>query len=977
MKQHNNLRGKAVALALSIALIMPCMPAEATIYWTDYVAVTQAQQVVDSITINGKTVNAVYARKGSFPDDDTTYSCAAFVKRFYLDVFGIDVYGLYADGLKHTPSGGDFSETANPVVGDIAANGSHWAIVKSVDGNKITLIEQNSWGINEHAYDACIHRVLEAESSYWFFHYTGNTLTEQAGDTGNDPSGTEPTDENPSGDSTGGGNTSGNDTDRPSDSIIVHDENELQNALTTGGYIVVDKDIRFQASQDGFYPTVEKPVILDLNGNTVNFDSHTYVRSDLTIVGDGKLVAKEFGVYDNATFVVDSGTIGIWELDLDNQSKIIVNGGTFTEGRMWVSGNIQINGGEFQDHSIRLFEGAQGKMTDGILRANLKSCLYLEASSRFEMNGGEICGIGAENPYFNCVENSGEFYLNGGSIHDERYGVDNTGHFTMTGGEIYNCVYGVNAGDDFTMSGGKIRDNKVGIYNASKGITLTGGEICNNQSGIDAWDADGTLTIQAGKIYSNASYGIRTCTNIALSGGKIYQNGGCGIIISGGTICLSGAPVIEGNLNDTGEAADLVTYSMMDAGTYWGEICDVEITDSLTNGCNIGIYSVDGIEGIFTTGYSDHNGTDDPYTYFYSDSNEYAIVLDPSGEVRLDYISEDGNTDDDENTDPDDTQQGTDTDNTGKPDGTDDTDDAENNTDDTDGTPTDPHIDGNDPSKAVTPEADADNGDNSNETAADVEKDTSALPATTERDDNLSSGNNGVTTDRSNGTSVNTRWSTSNNASDPDSASSTGTVSGDSSQSDSSRSTGSDAGSLTDRSGTWVNTGSSSSSSGSSSGSDSSNTSLSYTKGDTRTAGKGTARADYTKTSKNTVRYDASEISNRTVNATVPSTVKIGGKTYQVTSIAPEAFAGLTSLKTLTVGKNVKKIGTRAFDGCKNLTTLTINSRNLTKKSVNNSLKGASVKTIHVPRNKVNAYQNAFSKDNSGSRGTVTVKAKQ
>ena len=41
----------------------------------------------------------------------------------------------------------------------------------------------------------------------------------------------------------------------------------------------------------------------------------------------------------------------------------------------------------------------------------------------------------------------------------------------------------------------------------------------------------------------------------------------------------------------------------------------------------------------------------------------------------------------------------------------------------------------------------------------------------------------------------------------------------------------------------------------------------------------------------------------------VPDSIKINGATYKVTSIAKSAFKNNKKLKTVTIGKNVSKIG--------------------------------------------------------------------
>ncbi|HCT92755.1 MAG TPA: hypothetical protein DF613_15455 [Lachnospiraceae bacterium] len=89
----------------------------------------------------------------------------------------------------------------------------------------------------------------------------------------------------------------------------------------------------------------------------------------------------------------------------------------------------------------------------------------------------------------------------------------------------------------------------------------------------------------------------------------------------------------------------------------------------------------------------------------------------------------------------------------------------------------------------------------------------------------------------------------------------------------------------------------------------------------------------------------------------IPATVKLGGVTYKVTSIANNAFRNNKRLKTVTIGSNVtsigscafqnctalskitipakvSKIGAKAFNGCKKLFSITVNSQKLTAKNV-------------------------------------------
>lgn len=104
------------------------------------IKITKANTIVDSITFNGTTVNAIYKpKKGvSNYNSDSTYCCAAFVSRFYKQVYGITVNNLYPGNTPNVASGtGRFVKTSSPKVGDIYGNSGHWAIVKAVSGNNL------------------------------------------------------------------------------------------------------------------------------------------------------------------------------------------------------------------------------------------------------------------------------------------------------------------------------------------------------------------------------------------------------------------------------------------------------------------------------------------------------------------------------------------------------------------------------------------------------------------------------------------------------------------------------------------------------------------------------------------------------------------------------------------------------------------------------------------------------------------------
>lgn len=95
--------------------------------------------------------------------------------------------------------------------------------------------------------------------------------------------------------------------------------------------------------------------------------------------------------------------------------------------------------------------------------------------------------------------------------------------------------------------------------------------------------------------------------------------------------------------------------------------------------------------------------------------------------------------------------------------------------------------------------------------------------------------------------------------------------------------------------------------------------------------------------------------SKKLKTVTIPSTVKINGKTYKVTAIQKKAFRGCGKLTSVTIGSNVETIGGSAFSGCKNIKTITIKTRKLTEKNAlsKTSFKGLR-KNITV---KVHNYQ--------------------
>lgn len=91
----------------------------------------------------------------------------------------------------------------------------------------------------------------------------------------------------------------------------------------------------------------------------------------------------------------------------------------------------------------------------------------------------------------------------------------------------------------------------------------------------------------------------------------------------------------------------------------------------------------------------------------------------------------------------------------------------------------------------------------------------------------------------------------------------------------------------------------------------------------------------------------------------IPGAVKLGGTSYKVTEISSGALKGYTKLKKLTIGKNVKKIGAKAFMNCKKLKKMSIKTSKLKtigKKAFKGVRFGAKGVDITVPKGKKAKY---------------------
>lgn len=104
---------------------------------------------------------------------------------------------------------------------------------------------------------------------------------------------------------------------------------------------------------------------------------------------------------------------------------------------------------------------------------------------------------------------------------------------------------------------------------------------------------------------------------------------------------------------------------------------------------------------------------------------------------------------------------------------------------------------------------------------------------------------------------------------------------------------------------------------------------------------------------------------------TIPNTVMIDDVQYDVTGIQKNALKNSKRLQVLTIGKNVKEIGSGAFANCTKLKTVIINAKKIKKGKVSKgTFSGIGPRTtVYVPKGKYKTYKKLFT--SLGCKGQV------
>lgn len=104
----------------------------------------------------------------------------------------------------------------------------------------------------------------------------------------------------------------------------------------------------------------------------------------------------------------------------------------------------------------------------------------------------------------------------------------------------------------------------------------------------------------------------------------------------------------------------------------------------------------------------------------------------------------------------------------------------------------------------------------------------------------------------------------------------------------------------------------------------------------------------------------------------IADNVKFLGKSYKITGIEKNAFKGFSKATTLTIGKNVKKIGANAFSGCKKLSKVTIKSATISSFGAN-SFKGTGKKiSFKVPKSALKKYTAKIRKTGVSKKSVIS-----
>lgn len=136
------------------------------------------------------------------------------------------------------------------------------------------------------------------------------------------------------------------------------------------------------------------------------------------------------------------------------------------------------------------------------------------------------------------------------------------------------------------------------------------------------------------------------------------------------------------------------------------------------------------------------------------------------------------------------------------------------------------------------------------------------------------------------------------------------------------------------------------------------------------------------KTKKSKVTYISKTVKGKTVfyaesakgakgSVKIQDSIKVCGKTYKVYGISSEAFKGNKKITSVTIGKNVVKIGKKAFYKCSKLKNVKINSKSLNSIGSKAFYGNAKMLKVKVPKTRLSKYRSMIKKSKTSSNITI------
>lgn len=142
-------------------------------------------------------------------------------------------------------------------------------------------------------------------------------------------------------------------------------------------------------------------------------------------------------------------------------------------------------------------------------------------------------------------------------------------------------------------------------------------------------------------------------------------------------------------------------------------------------------------------------------------------------------------------------------------------------------------------------------------------------------------------------------------------------------------------------------------------------------KGKTFTDSKTNCKFKVTSSSAENPTVAFAGVMKKSKKVTIPAVVTYQGVACQVTSVSAKALKGNTKIKSLKIGSSITRIEKKAFEGCKNLKKITVESEKLNFVG-KNALKGIHKKCrIKVPSSNLKTYRKLFRK--KGQKSTVKI----